>query len=116
MRRYRITTPTIAGRWRATRELAKQDAVRTGLGRRDATTGIASMDSSVRFEIADGEADDAETDLLEGDALAVLVVHGAGAEVFARSQAVTALDTADRDRWLSVALEIEILRREARRG
>lgn len=116
MRRYRMTTPTIAGRWRVTCELAKQDAIRAGLGRRDAATGVATIDPSVRFEIADGEVDGSDASLLEGDALAVLVVHSTCAEAFARAQAAIALDAADQDRWLSVAVEVELLRHEARRG
>ena len=104
------------GPWRETRELAKQDAVRAGWGHRDGTSGLASIDPKVRFEIAYGEAGSTEGELMEGDALAILVVHGAQAEEFARHQLEVSSDSTEQDRWRSIITTIDALRLEARRG
>jgi hypothetical protein len=105
--------PSTSGPRRATKELARQDAIHAGFGYRDVESGLAEIDPSVRIEIADGEAEATKSDLIEGDALAVLVVHGREADDFARRRRAACIDTAEARRWQAIGQEIARLRAEA---
>ena len=109
-----MVVPSGAGIWRETKELARQDAIRAGFGYRDPDSGTAFLDPAVWIESESDVAESDPIDLMEGDALAVLIVHGRNAEAFASRQREISAKAEDRARWSNIIEKVQALRTEAR--